>query len=157
MVAVDSPICSNMVAKPVKAITIAINPKSCGVSRRANTTTEPIRRQKLTPLAPIVNAPPRTERPFRSFVRCPVSKNLSCRDVADALSSFSTSCCSFWIFRLNYLLSIRKRRNIGTGDCFLGRELSASKKGKNRLNNPSKSFPHVFDASPGSSGTLAEI
>lgn len=56
---------------PVTAVTMATNPKSEGVSRRANTC-EISETSSWVPCETAINAPPRTDRPFRSVVRCSV-------------------------------------------------------------------------------------
>ncbi len=62
-------------ALPVIAVTMAIRPKSSGVSNRANTTVEPNCRANFAPWATTVMVAPRTDRPFRSVFRCSVSKS----------------------------------------------------------------------------------
>ena len=71
-VADESPAEVNSPKIPVTTVTIATNPKSCGLSSRASTIMKPTRTAKLTAWPHSFAAPPRTARCFNSPAVVPI-------------------------------------------------------------------------------------
>src|SRR5580693_1897074 len=67
-VAEESPKSLSMLSTPVIAVTIPTSPKSFGLSKRANTTIEPMRTTKLIAWAPTRARPPRSTVSVRSLM-----------------------------------------------------------------------------------------
>ncbi len=86
-VAIDSPASLNRLASPITAMTLANLPKSVSSSTRARIASDAIWTTNLMPCAPSVTTPPLTERRFRSFWRCSVSKMRSRRSAVAGASS----------------------------------------------------------------------